>query len=168
MTKLKEYQGIGFEPRIVGFVCNWDAYSGVEMAGADRKEYPASIKLVKLMCLGRLHLGLILKAFELGADVIKLNMAKSDRETLSKCPEPYRNLDITDEEAMKNIVRSAGKSLVIISGGGMIQDHQLLNKTRICLTAGASGIIFGRNIWLRKFDDALTISNQLFKILQEF
>jgi len=72
MTKLKEYQDIDFEPRIVGFVCNWDAYSGVEMAGVDKKEYPASIKLVKLMCLGRLHLGLILKAFELGADGVML------------------------------------------------------------------------------------------------
>ena len=55
------------EPRILGFVCNWGAYSGVEMAGVNRLEYPASIKLVRLMCLGRLHLGLLLKAFELGA-----------------------------------------------------------------------------------------------------
>ena len=72
MTNLKEYQHIDYEPRIVGFVCNWDAYSGVEMAGVNRKEYPASIKLVKVMCLGRLHLGLILKAFELGADGVML------------------------------------------------------------------------------------------------
>jgi len=66
MTKPKEYD-IDSEPRIVGFVCNWDAYSGVEMAGVDGKEYPASVKLVRVMCLGRLHLGLIIKAFELGA-----------------------------------------------------------------------------------------------------
>ena len=72
MTKPKEYTDIDFEPRIVGFVCNWDAYSGVEMAGVNRKEYPASVKLVKVMCLGRLHLGLILKAFELGADGVML------------------------------------------------------------------------------------------------
>jgi len=72
MTKPKEYQDIDFEPRIVGFVCNWDAYSGVEMAGVNRKEYPASVKLVKVMCLGRLHLGLILRAFELGADGVML------------------------------------------------------------------------------------------------
>jgi len=72
MTKPKEYQDIDFEPRIIGFVCNWGAYSGVEMAGVNRKEYPASIKLVKVMCLGRLQLGLILKAFELGADGVML------------------------------------------------------------------------------------------------
>lgn len=72
MTKLKEDTGVDFEPRIIGFVCNWGAYSGVEMAGVNRKEYPASVKLVKVMCLGRLHLGLILKAFELGADGVML------------------------------------------------------------------------------------------------
>jgi len=72
MTKPKEYTDIDFEPNIVGFVCNWSAYTGVEMAGVNRKEYPASVKLVKVMCLGRLHLGLILKAFELGADGVMM------------------------------------------------------------------------------------------------
>jgi len=72
MTEPNEYQDIDFEPRVVGFVCNWGAYSGVEMAGVNGKEYPASVRLVKVMCLGRLHLGLILKAFELGADGVML------------------------------------------------------------------------------------------------
>ena len=60
------------QPRIVGFVCNWDAYSGVEMAGINNREYPASIALVRVSCLGRLHLGFILKVFELGADGVML------------------------------------------------------------------------------------------------
>jgi len=72
MTKPKQYPDTDFELRIVGFVCNWGAYSGAEMAGLDGREYPASIKLVKVMCLGRLHLGLLLKAFELGADGVML------------------------------------------------------------------------------------------------
>lgn len=42
------------------------------MAGIERIEYPASVKLIRLTCLGRLHLGLILKAFELGADGVIL------------------------------------------------------------------------------------------------
>ncbi|MFC2122694.1 hydrogenase iron-sulfur subunit [Bacteroidota bacterium] len=72
MTKLDKYTTNDFKPRIVGFVCNWGAYSGVEMAGVNKKEYPASINLLRLMCLGRLNLGLILKAFELGADGVML------------------------------------------------------------------------------------------------
>jgi F420-non-reducing hydrogenase iron-sulfur subunit len=72
MRKLREYPATNFEPRIVGFVCNWSAYSGVEMAGVNKKEYPSNIRLVRVMCLGRLHLGLVLKAFELGADGVML------------------------------------------------------------------------------------------------
>ncbi len=72
MMKLRESPATDFEPRIVGFVCNWSAYSGVEMAGVNKEEYPPNIRLVRVMCLGRLHLGLILKAFELGADGVML------------------------------------------------------------------------------------------------
>ncbi len=57
---------------IVGFVCNWGAYSGVEMAGARHAEYPASVRLLRVPCLGRLHAGNVLKAFELGADGVML------------------------------------------------------------------------------------------------
>jgi len=72
MIKLREYQDTNFEPRVVGFVCNWSAYSGVEMAGVNKEEYPPNIQLIRIMCLGRLHLGLILKAFELGVDGVML------------------------------------------------------------------------------------------------
>lgn len=60
------------EPRIVGFVCNWRAYSGLEMAGMYRIKYASNVRFIKLMCLGRLHSGLILKAFEFGADGVML------------------------------------------------------------------------------------------------
>lgn len=72
MMKINDNPAIEFEPRIVGFVCNWSAYSGVEMAGVNKEGYPPNIRLVRLMCLGRLNLGLILKAFELGADGVML------------------------------------------------------------------------------------------------
>lgn len=66
-------------PKVAGFICNWGAYSGIEMAGIHQSEYSASVKLVKVMCLGRLHLGHILKAFELGADgVMMLGCAAPD------------------------------------------------------------------------------------------
>ncbi|MFC1987081.1 hydrogenase iron-sulfur subunit [Chloroflexota bacterium] len=79
MVILKQHTENNIETRIVGFVCNWSAYSGVEMAGVDGIEYPASVKLVRVMCLGRLHLGLILKAFELGANgVILLGCPTAD------------------------------------------------------------------------------------------
>ena len=70
MTKLD--QSTSTEPNIVGFICNWGAYSGMEMAGVNGVEYSASIRLVRIMCLGRLHLGIVLRAFELGADGVLL------------------------------------------------------------------------------------------------
>ncbi len=72
MARPKQYAKAKTEPDIVGFICNWGAYSGLEMAGVNKKEYPANIKLVRVMCLGRLHLGLVLKAFELGADGVMI------------------------------------------------------------------------------------------------
>ncbi len=57
---------------IVVFTCNWDGLSCVEAAAQNRLSYPASIKLVKVSCLSRIHSGLILKAFELGADGVML------------------------------------------------------------------------------------------------
>jgi len=55
------------EPRVVVFTCNWSAYSALETAGSKRLTYPANVRPIRVMCLGRLHPGLILKAFELGA-----------------------------------------------------------------------------------------------------
>ncbi|HID87715.1 MAG TPA: hydrogenase iron-sulfur subunit [Anaerolineae bacterium] len=53
--------------KIIVFTCNWGAYAGAEKAGLERLAYPPSVRLIRLMCLGRLHPGLILRAFELGA-----------------------------------------------------------------------------------------------------
>lgn len=55
------------ESNIVGFVCNWGAYAALDMAGVNGRRLPANVKLVKLSCLGRISLGLVLKAMELGA-----------------------------------------------------------------------------------------------------
>ena len=60
------------EPSVVVFTCNWSAYSALETAGSKRLAYPANARPIKVMCLGRLHPGLILKAFELGADGVLL------------------------------------------------------------------------------------------------
>jgi F420-non-reducing hydrogenase iron-sulfur subunit len=60
------------ETRVIVFTCNWNAYSGLETAGVEGLNYPAGLYPLKVMCLGRLHPGLILKAFEQGADGVLL------------------------------------------------------------------------------------------------
>ena len=57
---------------IVVFACNWDGLSCVEAAAQRGLCYPASVKVVRVSCLSRVHSGLILKAFELGADGVML------------------------------------------------------------------------------------------------
>jgi F420-non-reducing hydrogenase iron-sulfur subunit len=55
------------ENKIVVFTCNWTAYGGLEKACRQPEGYPASVRPIKVMCLGRMSPGLILKAFEKGA-----------------------------------------------------------------------------------------------------
>ena len=57
-----------FQPRIVGFLCNWCSYAGADLAGVSRIQYPPTLRIVRVMCSGRIHPALILEAFRSGAD----------------------------------------------------------------------------------------------------
>ncbi|MFC2063854.1 hydrogenase iron-sulfur subunit [Chloroflexota bacterium] len=59
-----------FEPVIIGFTCNWCSYRAADMAGTARMKYAPNIRLIRLMCSGRLDPTFILKAFAGGADGI--------------------------------------------------------------------------------------------------
>lgn len=57
-----------YEPRIIGFLCNWCSYAGADRAGASQTTYPPNVSIIKLMCTGRIDPQFILKAFASGAD----------------------------------------------------------------------------------------------------
>jgi F420-non-reducing hydrogenase iron-sulfur subunit len=57
-----------FEPKIVGFLCNWCSYAGADLAGTSRLKYPPNVRVIRVMCTGRVDERLILKAFVAGAD----------------------------------------------------------------------------------------------------
>jgi len=57
-----------FEPKIVGFLCNWCAYAGADLAGVSRIQYPPNIRIIRVMCSGRVDPLFILEAFKDGAD----------------------------------------------------------------------------------------------------
>ncbi len=59
---------VEFEPRIIGFLCNWCSYAGADTAGTSRMQYPPTIRIIRVMCTGRLSPAFILKAFAEGAD----------------------------------------------------------------------------------------------------
>ena len=57
-----------FEPKIVGFLCNWCAYAGADLAGVSRIQYPPNIRVIRVMCSGRIDPVFVLEAFKDGAD----------------------------------------------------------------------------------------------------
>lgn len=57
-----------FEPLIIGFTCNWCSYRAADMAGTARVKYPPNVRLVRLMCSGRLDPTFVFKALGEGAD----------------------------------------------------------------------------------------------------
>ncbi|MBM4170439.1 MAG: hydrogenase iron-sulfur subunit [Ignavibacteria bacterium] len=57
-----------FEPKIVGFLCNWCSYSGADLAGVSRIKSAPNVRIIRTMCSGRVDPSFIIKAFELGAD----------------------------------------------------------------------------------------------------
>lgn len=57
-----------FEPIIIGFTCNWCSYRAADLAGTARVKYPPNVRLIRLMCSGRLDPTFVLKALSGGAD----------------------------------------------------------------------------------------------------
>lgn len=57
-----------FEPKIIALVCNWCTYTAADLAGTSRLEYPAQVRIVRLMCTGMIDPKYILKAFLDGVD----------------------------------------------------------------------------------------------------
>ncbi len=60
-------QGL-FEPKILGFLCNWCCYTAADSAGVARYQYPPNIRVIRVMCSGRIDPVFILEAFSCGAD----------------------------------------------------------------------------------------------------
>jgi F420-non-reducing hydrogenase iron-sulfur subunit len=58
----------GFEPRIIGFLCNWCSYAGADLAGVSGIQYPPNLRLIRVMCSGRIDPAFVLEAFKDGAD----------------------------------------------------------------------------------------------------
>ena len=59
---------MSFEPKIVGFLCNWCSYAGADLAGVSRLRCAPNVRIIKVMCSGRVNELLMFKAFSAGAD----------------------------------------------------------------------------------------------------
>ncbi len=116
-------------------------------------------------------------ANELGADIVKLNVPKFRDPRNLDTPKPYAELyeawaELDEDEAyrlaVEKVVTSAGRTMVLFSGGSKISDEDLLLKARLCMEAGATGLIFGRNMWQRPLDEGLAITEKIKQLLLGF
>ncbi|MDQ2663033.1 MAG: fructose-bisphosphate aldolase [Candidatus Eremiobacteraeota bacterium] len=107
-------------------------------------------------------------ACEVGADIIKLNVPKWDAATAGQMPKPYSTLELSEEAGLRKVVTSAGRSLVLVSGGSKMGDDDTLHKARIAMEAGCVGLIFGRNMWQRKWENALAMSRQMHDVMKGY
>jgi F420-non-reducing hydrogenase iron-sulfur subunit len=59
---------MSFEPKLVGFLCNWCSYTGADLAGTARMKYPPNLRVIRVMCSGRVDPNFVLEALAKGAD----------------------------------------------------------------------------------------------------
>ncbi len=70
MSELNSQKLNDKEPKILAFCCNWCSYAGADLAGVSRFQYPPNIRIIRVMCSGRVEPAFILKAFKSGIDGI--------------------------------------------------------------------------------------------------
>jgi len=61
-----------FQPQIIGFLCNWCSYTGADLAGTARMKIPPSIRVIRVMCSGRIDPLFVLRALIMGADGVMM------------------------------------------------------------------------------------------------
>lgn len=66
-------QGEQFEPKLVGFLCTWCSYTGADLAGTARMTYAPNMRIIRVMCSGRVDPQFVLKAFREGADGVLIS-----------------------------------------------------------------------------------------------
>jgi fructose-bisphosphate aldolase, class I len=104
-------------------------------------------------------------ASELGADVVKLNFPHPEK--VDAVPAAYQ-ATFDSQRAVDAVVRSANRSLVLISGGAKASDEAMLTKARQSMQAGATGLIFGRNVWQRDHTASLKFAGELRAVLEQY
>jgi class I fructose-bisphosphate aldolase len=100
-------------------------------------------------------------AMEMGADVVKVNMPVINPDKDKDAQPPYNEMNVSQDEAITQVVESAGRSLIVLSGGSRVDDATVLDHVRSVMDAGGSGVIFGRNVWQREWSEALEIIAQI-------
>jgi class I fructose-bisphosphate aldolase len=104
-------------------------------------------------------------ASELGADLVKVNFPHPDKRTA--VPVAY-DAEFSAGQAIDAVVRSANRTLLLVSGGERAGDEAMLEKARLSMEAGAMGLIFGRNVWQREHRESLAFIARLREVIAKY
>jgi fructose-bisphosphate aldolase, class I len=104
-------------------------------------------------------------ASELGADVVKVNFPHPEKHSGVK--HPYDE-EFGSQQAIDAVVRSANRTLLLVSGGEKAGDEAMLDKARQSMDAGATGLIWGRNVWQRCRTESLRFVERVQEILVKY
>ena len=104
-------------------------------------------------------------ASELGADVVKVNFPHPEKRAAVAAA---YDAEFSPQQAVNAVVRSANRTLVLVSGGEKAGDDAMLEKARQSMEAGATGLIFGRNVWQREHAESLRFVSRLRDILAKY
>ena len=91
-----EENRVSFEPKLLGFLCNWCSYAGADLAGVSRIQYPPNMRVIRVMCSGRVDPEFVIQALELGIDgVYVMGCHIGDCHYLDGNYEAIRKFDMT-------------------------------------------------------------------------
>jgi class I fructose-bisphosphate aldolase len=104
-------------------------------------------------------------ASELGADVVKVNFPHPEKRTAVP---PAYDAEFSSQDAIDAVVKAANRTMVLVSGGSRASDDAMIEKAAESMSAGAIGLIFGRNVWQRDHDESLRFIDRLREILAKY
>jgi len=137
-----------FEPRIVGFLCNWCSYAGADKAGASQLSYPPNVGIIRVMCSGRVDASFVLEAFARGADGVLIlgchpgdchylegsHRATQRHALLVETLEPF---GIERERCVFDYVSAAESEKFVRVVSEMVERVRALGPARLLLPVGA-------------------------------
>ena len=137
-VETKEAQQTGrFEPVIVGFLCNWCSYAGADMAGTSRAKINPNVRVVRVMCSGRVSGDLILRTFREGADGVMVlgchigdcHYTDGNHRTIKRIPVLMKLLDYAGIDSRRLILdwvsASEGEKYSTVVNGFIEQIREL-------------------------------------------
>jgi fructose-bisphosphate aldolase, class I len=104
-------------------------------------------------------------ACEVGADVVKINIPSAVEKNQDIQPDDYKTIQLSQDEKIRKVIQSAGKTMVIFSGGSKLSYDECVAQARGVMEQGAVGLIFGRNMWQRPMDEGVKLSQDISQMI---